>query len=114
MISLNKTFHNKLTNTISSVSLFIYLIHENSIFADYTRHSIGSYLLNTYGQNNVIVITLLFALVLFIITSIIAFIYQKTIMKITRKISLKISDAYDRLVNKIISIINRKADNSRE
>ena len=114
MISLNKTFYNKLINTISGVSLFIYIIHENSVFADYTRHSIGSYLLNTYGRNNVIVITLLFALVLFIITAIIAYIYQKTIMKITRKISLKISDAYDQLVNKLISIINRRTDNPKE
>ena len=114
MISLNRTFYNKLINTVSSVSLFIYIIHENSIFADYTRHNIGAFLLNTYGQNNVIVITLLFAIALFVIVTIIAYVYQKTIMKFTRQISLKISDGYDSLVNKLISIINEKTDNSRE
>ena len=66
-------------------------------------------MLNSYGKNNVVKITVLFGLALFMITTIIALIYQKTIMKFTRKISLKISDAYDLLVNKLISITNKNS-----
>ena len=109
MIFLNKTFYNRFINSVSSVSLFIYIIHENLIFSSYTRSEIASYLLNAYGRNNVITITLLFAFVLFIITTIISFVYQKTIMKLTGKISLRLSSAYDLLVEKLIKLINKNS-----
>ena len=109
MISLNNDFYNRFVNAVSSVSLFVYIIHENSIFADYTRRDIGAYLINVYGKNNIIVITVLFAIALFVIAAIISYIYQKTIMKLTRKISLKISDAYDILVNKLVNITNKNS-----
>lgn len=109
MTFLNNSFNSKLINRISSLSLFIYVMHENSIFAAYTRHDIGAYLLNLLGKNNVILITILFALALFIITMIIAFIYQKTIMKLTRKISQRISNTYDLLVDRLIKLTNKNS-----
>ena len=106
MISLNNNFHNKIINTVSGVSLFIYIIHENPVFAAYTRTKIGAYLLSIFGAENVIVISIMFAFVLFIVVTLIAYIYQKTIMKFTAKISSLVSSLYDKFTDKLINIIN--------
>ena len=101
IISLDHNFYNKTINLISGLSLFIYIIHENIIFSNYTRLSIGTYLFNRYGQNNTILISVLFAAVVFIFAAILSYLYRISIQRITRKVSLAISNKYDTLVCKL-------------
>ncbi|XME03241.1 acyltransferase family protein [Lachnospiraceae bacterium C1.1] len=48
-------FHNSFINSISGLSIFIYLIHENLYFRYFTRPRICAYLLEKYGRNNALI-----------------------------------------------------------
>lgn len=98
-------FHSKFINKISSLTMLIYLIHENILFKNYTRVRIEYQLLERFGRNNVVLIILLFSIVLLLASAIVAFIYQNTIQKATRFIANKIDELYEKIINRIAKII---------
>lgn len=101
MLVVNSNSYNKLINRIASLSLLIYIIHENILFSTYSRLSIEVYLLQMFGQDNIILVVLVFALLLFIVVSLLSYIYQITIQKLTKKASHYLFDKYDALLDKI-------------
>lgn len=111
LISINRSFTSKYINLVSSLSLFVYIIHENIIFRSYTRIHICESLLVKYDRNNVIVISLLLAVLLFLFSSVISFVYRKTIQHWTKKISVHISNCYDSFLSRIITAIGKMSGN---
>ena len=101
MIFKNLDIHSKVINEISSLSMLIYLIHENILFRSYTRVRIEYQLLEQFGRNNAVLIILLFSIVLLLASTIVAFVYQNTIQKATGFIANKVDELYTKIINKI-------------
>lgn len=77
----------KIILDVSSLSLFIYLIHENYLFRNYSRVKMMVSLLLKYGYNNVLLIIFAFSIFILVTSIIISFIYKKTIHILAEKIS---------------------------
>ena len=77
----------KMIFEVSSLSLFIYLIHENYLFRNYSRVKMITSLLIKYGYDNVLLIIFTFSLFILVMSIIISFIYKKTIHILAEKIS---------------------------
>ena len=72
----------RVINYISGLSMLIYLIHENLLFRTYTRVRIWAYILNVYGETKIVLLTVVFAIVLFVVSIAVAFIYKNSIHKL--------------------------------
>lgn len=103
-------FKNKFINIISSLSIYIYLIHENLLFRNYTRVYIWHSIFEKIGYNYVIIETLIYAIILFICVTIISYIYKLTIEKIINLLIGKILknktmiNIYNKFENRLLSI----------
>lgn len=99
--------HNKAINYFASLSMFAYLIHENLLFRTYYRPMMIDYVYHMFGYDQIIIIDLVFALLLFMVTLIISSIYEKTIHKLVIRfidyIYDRIKSFYLRLENKLIN-----------
>lgn len=81
-----KNFINQKINFISSLSLLIYLIHENILVRTYLRPSIWNYIYINMGYDNIILIILIYSILVFVISIIIALLYSIFIQKKISKI----------------------------
>lgn len=90
IIALQSKLRNKGINYLSSLSLFIYLLHENYLFREYTRPYIWQWIYTTFGYKHVILLDLGFAVVLFLVATIISAIYKETIQRLFSKVSDKL------------------------
>lgn len=70
-------FYNKTINFISSMSLLIYIIHENYFVRKYLRPNIWIYFHKNYGYNNVLIIDLLISIFIFLMSIVISILYKK-------------------------------------
>lgn len=86
----SKKFINNKINYISSLSLLVYIIHENILIRTYLRPTIWIYIHEKIGYKNIIVIDLLYSVILFVISIIIAAIYKKLIQKIVYSIATEL------------------------
>lgn len=80
-------FFSRTINQISSVSLFVYIIHENLLVRTYFRPNVYVYIFNTYGSSYIIIWILVFAIALLVITTLLSIIYKYTIHKIAIRVS---------------------------
>ena len=76
------TFKSKFINMLSSLSLYVYLIHENILFREYTRVYIWHYIYERTGHTRIIAEILIYALILFVLAFIISYIYKNTLAKV--------------------------------
>lgn len=86
----SKKFISNKINYISSLSLLVYIIHENILIRIYVRPTIWIYIHEKIGYKNIIVIDLLYSVILFVISIIIATIYKKLIQKIVYSIATEL------------------------
>lgn len=104
----SKNFVNKTINKWSSMTLLIYVLHENVIFRTYLRPYIFVFIKDTFGYKYIVLWIIAISIILFLISSLIGLIYTKTIQKITRKIANKLEILYyniiDKLTEKIMKI----------
>ena len=84
------SFKSHFINTVSSLSLYVYLTHENVLFKTYTRVYILHYIYEKIGYMHIFIETLLYSLALFIAFTVISYIYKITIGKIVNIIIEKI------------------------
>lgn len=77
---------NKTVNLISSVSLLIYITHENILFRRNIKPLFWLYVYNTFSYKYVALWVLLFSAVCFIGSTIIAIAYKKTLQKYVYKL----------------------------
>lgn len=93
-------WHSKKINYVSSLSLLVYLIHENILFRNKIRPLIWDLLISHFGGNYVLIWIGIFALTLFLASYIIAFIYDISLRKPIKKLA-------DRLYVCLVSIFNK-------
>lgn len=100
----NMKFKNKFINYISSLSLLIYIIHENLILKIYFRTALWNFMYNEFGYSHVVFWILVLSLSIFIFGILAAIVYTLVLKKTVIKIS---NNIYDILRKKYIKLENR-------
>ena len=108
IIALHGKYKVRFINYLSSLSMFIYLIHENYLFRKYTRPAIWQFLYKNYGYSHVVLLDLAYSMILFLVTAIVSAIYKETIQRLVTKIShrlyLKIAKLYSKIEGAVLKI----------
>lgn len=108
-IARNVNFTNKCINYLSSLSMLIYVIHENIILRNYFRPAIWEYVYLKFGYNYLISKVLILSIIIFlfgIFASVLySFTIRKYVMKISRRLYDNIRNTYINKENQIISKI---------
>lgn len=116
-IARSVCFKNKFINYISSLSLLIYIIHENLILRTYFRPAMWNYVYHHYGYSHVIAWVFIFVIMIFLFAMVSAMIYQQTIQRLVLKIGDKLYERmkikYLKMENKILSL-SSVSDTKRE
>ena len=81
-------FTNRIINYISSLSLLVYLIHENVMVRVYVRPLFFAYVYSRFGFENILFWTMIIALAIFMISLLLSALYGKTLGAITKKVSV--------------------------
>lgn len=97
----NMEFKNSVINYISSLTLFIYLIHENILFRKYHRPLLWIYVYEHYGYDKILFWALLITVIVFAFGLICSIIYQQTVKRIVDITSKKAYIIIVRIWNKI-------------
>ncbi len=103
----SKKFINKKINYISSLSLIIYLLHENIMFKKEFFVNLYRYIYNNYTYKYISLWVLLIAVITFIISVILATIYKETIQKILKKVCDKIYDFLSPKLNYLLNYLEK-------
>lgn len=98
-------FSNGLVNYISSLSLLIYIIHDNLILRTYFRPTMVNYIYENYGYQHIVAWIFVLASVVFLFGTVVAVIYDKTIRNLTRSFSEKIFPLIRRIYLRLESTI---------
>ena len=93
------TFRSSFINYISSLSLLIYIIHENYILRGYYRPWIFYYIYNNFGYRVVVLWVLAAAATIFVAAIIVSAIYNQTIERLVRPVSRRIYDLLAKIWN---------------
>lgn len=96
-------FSNRFINGVSSLTLYIYLIHENLLFRTYLRPYLWQQIYLHFGYAHVIGWALLMAIGLFSASLLLGFIYSLTIRKLTHRLSAKLLAFCRKIGDKIFS-----------
>ena len=95
-------------NYMSGLSMLIYLIHENILFKTYTRVRIWAYILNAYGETKIVLLAVIFAIVLFTVSIVIAFLYtnslHRLVMRIERNMEPLVMKGYNYVLGLIMKV----------
>lgn len=81
----NIDFSNRVINSISKMSLFIYVIHENMLLRTYYRPMLWHEVYNRFGYSHVLVWLLILAVEVFAFGLIMSILYEKTIERAVEK-----------------------------
>ena len=98
-------FKNKFVNYISSLTLFIYLLHANPFLQYYYKYIIFGKIYKTFTYNNIVLWIVLWAAILFVLSTIAAIIFDKILRPIIQKISQMILWLLKKIYSKIEMII---------
>ena len=101
ILSLQVKFTSSQINYISSLSLFVYLIHENQLFRTYIRPIIWQFIFEHFGYSQVVLWVLVFSGVLFSLSIVASSVYKKTIHKFVVHCSNKLHSALVVLYKKL-------------
>lgn len=83
-------FRSKFINTVSSLSLYIYLFHENVLIRQYSRVYIWHYLYETIGYKYLLTEIITFSIVLFFVATISSYVYKITVEKVVDRVIEKV------------------------
>ena len=92
LLNIVRNIHwkNRVVNYISSLSLLIYIIHDNIILRRYVRPTIFQYIYQTYGYAQIVMWVVIVTVCIFILSLLCAMVYQKTLQKQVQKCSEKL------------------------
>ncbi len=106
-LALNCKLMSRTINYISSLSLLIYIIHENIFLRTYTRPLILEYIHNHYNYSKIVLWVLLLAIIILFVSILSSIIYklvlEKGIKRLAEKIHNQFTGWYGKLENKIIN-----------
>lgn len=103
------TFSSKFINYVASLTLVIYLIHDNTFMQGYIKPEQWHWIYNNWGYNHFLLIFFGYGLALFIASALIAALYNLTLQKLVHMLSDKIYGLLAKLINwcqtKLIKVI---------
>lgn len=101
-------FRSVRVNEIMSVSLIIYIVHENLILNETLKPYLWQLIYEKYGYSKIVFWVLGFAIIYFVGSAIVALLYKITIQKFIKKrmdsITDKISTKYNQFVDSIVEL----------
>lgn len=100
----NLNYKNVFINKVSSLTLLVYLLHENIIFRTYYRPYMVNYIYENYGYKYILLETILLSLVIYVVSLIISYIYDVTLRKVVNRFSFMICDICSKIWNKFEEI----------
>jgi len=107
-IAKEKSFYNKKINGISSLSLLIYIIHENLFLMKYFRPCLWYYVYEHFGYNNVVLWDIILSALVFCLALIASFaakaVFNKTITPICEYCYPKIKRTFYTIIDRMASI----------
>ena len=92
-------FHSLFINRLSSLSLLIYLIHENFLVREHWRPYLYMLIHDRFHNQHVALWFLLFAFGTFVVSAILAYLYQNSIQKITYRAADRFGERIQRKLN---------------
>lgn len=98
-------FKNGFINYISSLTLLIYIVHENYIFREYLREGLMYKAWCMLGKINIVVFLICFAILLFIVATLISCIYNLFIQPLVHKLGDVILEIIQGVYSKVEDII---------
>ena len=87
----NNNWYSKTINYIASLSLLIYIIHENLLFRKYFRYLYFHFVNTSFGYDHIVIWILLYGIIIFILAIVLSSVYELTIKKIVKKTLNKIN-----------------------
>lgn len=109
-LAINCKMMSQTINFISSLSLLIYVIHENIFIRSYTRPQMLEYIYNHYDYNNIVLWVFLLAIIIYIISIFTSIIYKLILERPIRCVADKIYSQfikwYGKIENRIINLDN--------
>lgn len=107
-IARNIHFKNAFVNKIASLSLLIYIIHENLILRTYFRPAMWNYIYINFGYANIVRWVLAFGVIIFLFGIICALIYsiifRRIVNKVSEKLYLLLRDIYLAMEKKLLKL----------
>lgn len=100
-------FKNRIINYISSLSMLIYLIHENHLFRTYFRPAIWQWIYLNFGYDHILLWVLLYVLFLFVTSSCIAILYKIILERPVHFVADKIHLCLNKALNLIYNFLNK-------
>lgn len=104
-IARKLNIHSKLITKISSLSLLIYIIHENFMIRNYIRPIIWANLYNMLGHEFILLQVFGFSIILFIVSIFLGVLYQSIFQKHVHKIGNHIGSITSRIWGKGLDLI---------
>lgn len=96
----NLKIQNKVVNYISSLTIFIYIIHDNVIFRKYLRPNLLFCFWETSSRMNIVLFALICSLILFTASTLFAILYNKILQPTIEKIADKMLELFLKLYSK--------------
>lgn len=100
-------FQSKLINLLASVTLYIYVIHENYLFATYARPQYFAHVYQTYSYEHVALWALVLAVVCFVVSLLIGLLYQVSLRVVIHKICDKLAEVLPKIGDKCTEYLKR-------
>ena len=100
-------FKNRIINYISSLTLFIYCIHQNRLIVLHIRPLFVEKTIGFFNNNFLVCSLILFAVVA-VVSFILAVIYKETVHRLTAKLSVKIKDFVSKILDKLVAFNNKR------
>lgn len=104
-LAQGKKFINPVINKISSLSLLVYIIHENYLLRTYVRPQLWVWVHDNFGYTYVVLWALLMAAAIFVWALVTSWLYQATLQKLVHKVSERLYDCVVREYEKIACVL---------
>lgn len=85
-------WQNRFVNYLSSLSLFVYILHENTLVKTYLRSKIWQWIYLNIGYRYLAVEILVYTVLLFLISCIVAFLYKISVGRLSKLCASKIGE----------------------
>lgn len=109
-LARRKTFHNRFINYISSLSLLMYIIHENLLLRTYFRPRLWIYTYKHFGYSHVLGWVFVWATLIFLFAVLAAMVYRLILGKGVSAISSRL---YNALRRRCLAVEDRMFGNAR-
>lgn len=108
-LSLTRAFTSRFVNEVSSVTLLVYLIHENVLLKSTVLNDIWKYIFEIYTYRYILVWVLIEVFVAVVVSWLLAFMYKHTLQRVVKKLCVFLYQKGGSFLNKgLIRLTNIK------